>query len=122
MCDLDHPQQMLYSWAEPWEMHSRSSDTLGAPASLHGCQVFRCELVVLPQVPPEVSPVTRAMQEVQIRLSNCNVVQGGVGVQLLMPLHEPGLLVSISNRFFVASNSRKEKDHRKVDRPLRCDG
>ena len=47
VCDLDDPQEVLYSGAEPGEMDCWTCDTLSPPASLHSRKILRLELVAV---------------------------------------------------------------------------
>ena len=70
------------------EMLGGTVDTLGPPPRLHVRQVVLVELVVIPEMIPEIVPRARRFpsEEFNVRLADVDVVDGGVGVQLLMPL------------------------------------
>ena len=61
------------------------------PARLHLRQVVLGEPVVIPQVCPEILPHA-GVKEVEVRLADVDVVDGGVGVELLVPLLDERVL------------------------------
>ena len=82
---------MLHGIDQEGEVVAGTDDALGAPPSLHGREVLAGQLVVFPEVRPEILPVAR-VQKVQIRLADVNVIHGGVAVQLLVPLLDERIL------------------------------
>ena len=89
--DAQDPVKVLHGIDQEGEVVAGTDDALGAPPSLHGREVLAGQLVVFPEVRPEILPVAR-VQKVQIRLADVNVIHGGVAVQLLVPLLDERIL------------------------------
>ena len=89
--DAKDPVKVLHGVDELREVVAGAENTVGAPASLHRREVIAGQLVVLPQVRPEIVPVA-GVEEVEVRLADVDVVHGGVGVELLVPLRDERVL------------------------------
>ena len=74
-----------------WEVLRRAVNSFRSPARLHLRQVVPCEPVVIEQVGPEIFPHA-GVKEVEVRLADVDVVDGGVGVELLVPLLDERVL------------------------------
>ena len=72
-------------------MVAGAGDAVGAPASLHRREVLAGQTVVVPQVRPEIVPVA-GVEEVEVRLADVDVIDCGVGVELLVPLRDEQVL------------------------------
>ena len=89
--DAKDPVKMLHGVDELREVVAGAGDAVGAPASLHPREVLAGQTVVVPQVRPEIVPVA-GVKEVEVRLADVDVVDGGVGVELLVPLRDERVL------------------------------
>ena len=84
-------------------------DAVRAPTRLHTGQIFSRQAGVIPQVRPEIVPVT-GVQKVQVCLANLHIIGRGVRVKLLMPLRDERILDSRTMSLFDAVRSHDVQD------------
>ena len=89
--DLENPEEVLHRVDHVGKVLRRAVNSFRPPARLHLRQVVLGEPVVIPQVRPEIVP-RAGVKEVEVRLADVDVVDGGVGVELLVPLLDERVL------------------------------